>query len=140
MASARAQLAEQIVAGGAPDHWAIYPYPTSLRPFEDPTKTVAIVIEQANVTAGPTSPDAAGIPVQLELWAWVVVDGTRGLAPALLEDLLDEQLELMIGVLSPLPAHVWDGAAERTQYDDGKPAYRFTIRAAGAITPKENPS
>lgn len=137
--SARSQLAD-LIAAGAPDTWAIHRAPRSLAPFDDPAKPAAILIEQANITAATTSPTAAGIPVDLELWVWAMVDSSRGDDADALEDALEDVLEGMVAILAELPEHVWDGAAERTNYDEQKPAYRFTIRAAGAITPKENPS
>lgn len=136
--SARSDLAELITAG-APDTWEIYPYPLQLGTFEDATKPVAVVIEQRTMTAGRTSPDENGIPVDVELTVWVIVDATRGDNRAQVEDQLDDAAEQMIRILEAIPEQNWDGTATRNQYDAQKPAYDFTIRAAGAITQEEQP-
>jgi hypothetical protein len=134
--SARSDLAGLIEAV-KPATWTVYPYPANLGPFEDSSHPVAIVIEQRTILSGATSPDDNGIPVGIDLIAWVVVDGTRGDSLADTEDLLEQAAEQMIRILEPLPTHVWDGTAARDQYDPQKPAYQFPIRAAGALTPEE---
>lgn len=134
--SARSDLADLIQAS-APDTWEIYPYPLQLGTFEDASKPVAIVIEQRNIGASQFSPDGVEIPVAVELAVWVVVDATRGDSRADVEDLLEDAAEQLIRILLKLPDDSWDGTAERTGYDAQKPAYQFTIRAAGAITEEE---
>jgi hypothetical protein len=134
--SARSDLGG-LIAANAPDTWDVIPYPTRLATFEDPAKTVAVVIEQRGVSSGNTSPDDNGIPVAVTLAVWVVVDGARGDGADAIEDDLEAAAEAMIRILEPLPEHVWDGEATRDAYDQQKPAYLFTIRAAGALTPEE---
>lgn len=137
--SVRSDLAELITAG-APDTWEIYPYPLQLSTFEDAEKPVAIVIEQRMMTAGRTSPDDEnGIPVDVELTVWVIVDATRGDNREQVEDLLEAAAEQMIRILEAIPEQSWDGTATRNQYDPQKPAYDFTIRAVGALTQEEQP-
>ena len=132
--SARASLRDFITAS-APDTWEIYGYPTQLGPFEDASKPVAVVIEQRTMTAGRNSPDDEnGIPVDVELTVWVIVDATRGDNRDQVEDQLEDAAEQMIRILEAIPDQWWDGTATRNQYDPQKPAYDFTIRAAGAIT------
>lgn len=127
-----------LIAGHAPDTWEIYPYPLQLQPFEDAAKSVAIVIEQRTLTAGRNSPDAEnGIPVDVELTVWVVVDATRGDDREQVEDDLEAAAEQMIRILELLPDQSWDGTATRNQYDPQKPAYDFTIRHPGALTQEE---
>lgn len=134
--SARSDLAG-LIAAVAPDTWDVIPFPKRLRTFEDPDKPVAVVVEQRTVAAGQFSPDGVSIPVQVELAVWVIVDATRGDEEWLVEDRLEEAVEEMIRILTPMPEHVWDGTAARDEYDPQKPAYQFTIRAAGALTPEE---
>lgn len=137
--SVRSDLADLITAD-APDTWEIYPYPLQLGTFEDAEKPVAIVIEQRTMTAGRTSPDDEnGIPVDVELTVWVIVDATRGDKREQVEDLLEDAAEQMIRILEAMPEQSWDGTATRNQYDPQKPAYDFTIRAAGALTQEEQP-
>lgn len=134
--NARKALAE-LIRPHAPETWAIYDYPANLAPFDDPAKPIALVIEQRAIEAGQTSPDENGIPVRVELYAWVVVDGSRGVDRGGLEDTLEGALEDLLDVLSTLPQHVWDGRAERANFDPQKPAYRVTITGPGTLTPKE---
>lgn len=134
--SARSQL-RTLIAENAPDTWDIHPAPVSLRPLDDPATPVAIVIEQRAITAGAFSPDMNGLALAVELLVWVVVDGSLGDDADDVEDRLEAAAEQMIRILEPLPNHVWDGAASRDAYDDQKPAYMFTIRAAGALTTEE---
>lgn len=137
--SVRSELRD-LIAADAPASWEIYPYPLQLGPFEDAAKPVAIVIEQHTLTAGRTSPDTVnGIPVDVELTIWVVVDATRGDDREQVEDELEAAAEQMIRILEALPDQSWDGTANRNQYDAQKPAYDFTIRAAGALTQEEQP-
>lgn len=131
--SARSDLAG-LIAAQAPDTWQIYPYPATLRTFDDPAKTVAIVVEQRTVTAGTFSPTDLLTPVQVELVVWVVVDGSRGEDPGNLEDRLEEAVERMIRILEPLPEHAWTGGAARDDYDPQKPCYGFTLRFGGNLT------
>ncbi|WP_345751381.1 hypothetical protein [Microbacterium rhizophilus] len=131
--SARNDLAA-LIAIDAPESWAIYPYPVNLGPFEDPAKSVALVVEQTSIASGVTSSDGERIPVEAELHAWIVVDGSRGDQPDVLEARLEEALEHMIRALNVLPDHVWDGRAERAKFDQSKPAYRVTVKAPGHIT------
>ena len=134
--SARSDLKDLITAS-APAGWEIYGYPTQLGPFEDASKPVAVVIEQRTMTAGRNSPDDEnGIPVDIELTVWVIVDATRGDSRDEVEDELEDAAEQMIRILEAIPDQWWDGVATRNQYDTQKPAYDFTIRAAGAITPE----
>ncbi|MFB4348477.1 hypothetical protein [Microbacterium sp. CR_7] len=134
--SARASLRDFITAS-APEAWEIYGYPTQLGPFEDASKPVAIVIEQRTMTAGRTSPDENGIPIDIELTVWVIVDATRGDNREQVENQLEDAAEQMILILEAIPDQWWDGVATRNQYDPQKPAYDFTIRAAGALTQEE---
>lgn len=134
--TARSQLRD-LIQDKAPDTWELYPHPVNLAPLDDPAKPVAIVIEQRSVTAGAFSPDGNGITLAVELSAWVIVDGSLGDDLDVVEDRLEEAVETMIRILEPLPGHVWDGTANRDTYDDQKPAYTFTIRAAGALTTEE---
>ncbi len=131
--TARSDLAA-LIRQAAPDAWELYPYPASLLPFDDVAKPVAVVIEQRSISSGLASPDANGIPVGVELLIWVVVDGARGDDAGDIEDDLELAAETMIRILEPFPEHVWNGTANRDSYDSQKPAYTFTIRAAGAIT------
>jgi hypothetical protein len=123
-----------LIAAAAPDTWEIYGYPTQLTPLDDATKPIAIVIEQRSITAGTFSPDGDSIPVAVEIAVWIVIDASTGRDRDELEDELEAAAEQMIRILLPMPNDVWDGAAERTSYDAQKPAYQFTIRAAGALT------
>lgn len=134
--SARSDLAG-LIAANAPDTWDVISYPTRLGPLDDPSKPVAIVVEQRGIATGNTSPDDNGIPVSATLAVWVVVDGSRGDNPDVTEDELEAAAEEMIRILQPLPEHVWDGDSTRDAYDNQKPAYLFTIRADGALTPEE---
>lgn len=136
--SARSQL-QELIEASAPETWEVHAHPLSLPPLDDPTKPVAVVIEQRAITAGAFSPDANGIATRLELLIWVAVDATTGGDLGDVEDLLEAAAEAMILILEPMPDHVWDGTATRDKYDDQKPAYQFTIRAAGALTPEETP-
>ncbi|QMU97981.1 hypothetical protein FVO59_12795 [Microbacterium esteraromaticum] len=128
-----------LIAAGAPDGWEIFGYPAQLNTLDDPTKPVAIVIEQRTITAARTSPDANGIPVDVELTVWVIVDATLGETREEVEDRLELAAEHMIQILEQLDAQTWDGTAGRNQYDPQKPAYDFTIRAQGALIPEETP-
>lgn len=132
--SARSDL-HDLIKPAAPVSWEIYPYPLKLAPLEDAAKPVAVVIEQRTIAAGQFSPDAAGIPVVSDLAVWVVVDASRGEDLADVEDLLEESALELIRILQELPEDNWDGTAERTSYDPQKPAYQFTISAAGTIEP-----
>lgn len=134
--SARSDLRD-LIAADAPEDWEIIPYPTQLNTLDDPRKKVAIVIEQRTITSGRTSPDADGIPIEVELVVWVIVDATRGDDRDGVEDRLEAAAEQMIRILEQLPDHVWDGSTTRNQYDPQKPAYDFTIRAHGALIPEE---
>lgn len=134
--SARSELADLIKAT-APDTWDVIAYPTRLTTFDDASKPVAVVVEQRAIASGNTSPDENGIPVAVTLAVWVVVDGARGDNPDVIEDDLEAAAERMIRILEPLPEHVWDGETTRDAYDNQKPAYLFTIRADGALTPEE---
>ena len=134
--SARSDLGALIEAG-APDTWVVIPYPTRLTTFDDPTKPVAVVVEQRAFASGNTSPDDNGIPISVTLSVWVVVDGARGDNSDVIEDELEAAAQQMIRILQPLPEHVWDGEGTRDAYDNQKPAYLFTIRADGALTPEE---
>jgi hypothetical protein len=131
--SGRSQLAD-LIAASAPETWEIIPHPTRLRPFDNPAKPVAIVVEQRAIQSGKWSPDGVSIPVETAFAVWVIVDGARGADAGPTEDDLEAAAETMIRILEPLAAEVWDGTAERGSYDDQKPAYQFTIRAAGALT------
>lgn len=134
--SARSALAA-LIRDAAPDTWDVIGYPTRLRTFDDPNKPVAVVVEQRGLATGSTSPDDNGIPISTTLAVWVVVDGSRGDNPDVVEDELEAATEQMIRILEPLPEHVWDGEATRDAYDNQKPAYLFTIRADGALTSEE---
>lgn len=134
--SARTQLADAIRAE-APETWTVYGFPTRLRTFDDPAKPVAIVVEQRGLEADRFSSDGARIPVVVSLAVWVVVDGSRGGNSDDVEDLLEGSAESMIRILEPLADPVWDGTAERTSYDEQKPAYQFTLRVSGHITQEE---
>ena len=136
--TARSQL-KDLIEAAAPDDWDVYGHPLNLPPLDDPAKPVAIVVEQRAINAGAFSPDSNGIPTSVELRVWVVVDGTLGDDLGDVEDTLEAATETMLRILEPLPEHVWDGAANRDSYDEQKPAYTFTIRAAGALTPEETP-
>lgn len=133
--SARSDLRDLIATDPAASSWEIYPYPVKLAPFEDATKPVAVVIEQRNIVAGTFSPDDSGIPVASDIALWVVVDATRGDSAEHVEDQLEDAALDVIRILQRLPEDNWDGTAERTSYDPQKPAYQFTITAAGKITP-----
>lgn len=129
-----------LIAADAPADWDIIGYPTQLAPLDNPHKPVAINIEQRSITTGRTSPDEAGnIPVLVELTVWVIVDATRGADRDEVEDRLEAAAEQMIRILEKVPDQWWDGSATRNQFDPQKPAYDFTIRAAGALTPEETP-
>lgn len=129
-----------LIAADAPAEWDIIAYPMQLPPLDDPAKPVAIIIEQRTLTAGRTSPDEVnGIPVDVELTVWVIVDATHGDTREQVEDLLEDAAEQMIRILEAIPEQSWDGTATRNQYDPQKPAYDFTIRAAGALTQEEQP-
>ncbi|OJU42020.1 MAG: hypothetical protein BGN97_04500 [Microbacterium sp. 69-10] len=129
-----------LIAASAPDTWDIIAYPTQLSPLDNPAKPVAIVIEQDTIASGDTSPDDEhGIPVTVTLNVWVIVDATLGSDREQVEDDLEAAAERMIRILEQLPDQWWDGTANRNQYDPQKPAYDFTIRAAGALTPEETP-
>lgn len=129
-----------LIAASAPDTWDIIAYPTQLNQLDDPSKPVAIIIEQRTIAAGRTSPDDVhGIPVDVELTVWVIVDASLGGDRDQVEDDLEVAAEQMIRILEQLPDQVWDGTATRNQYDPQKPAYDFTIRATGALTPEETP-
>ena len=130
--NARKALAEKI-RPDLPAAYRVIDYPDALRMLDHRTPA-AIVIEGTSIATGDTSPDGARIPIVWTLSLWVVVDGSRGDLPADTEDRLDEALEATIRALVKLPAHLWDGTAERTQYDTQKPAYRLTITAHGHIT------
>jgi len=130
--TARSSLAE-LITKDVPDEWLVLPYPDALRTFEA-SQPVAVVIESTNVAVGETSPDGDSIPLVWTLTVWIVVDGSRGDTVDVIEDRLDDALETVIRCLSALPAHVWDGTADRTAYDTQKPAYRLTITAHGTIT------
>lgn len=134
--SARTDLRD-LIAAAAPAEWDVIPYPTQLDPLDDAAKPVAIVIEQITIASARTSPDDAGIPVDVELHVWVVVDATRGDDRGEVEDRLEAAAEQMIRILEQLDEQVWDGTANRNQYDPQKPAYDFTIRAHGALIPEE---
>lgn len=123
-----------LIADTAPDDWEIYGYPTQLGPLDNPAKPIAVIIEQRTITAGRTSPDETGIPVDVELTVWVLTDATLGDDRDAVEDRLELAAETMIRILEQLPEQVWDGTATRNQYDPQKPAYDFTIRANGALT------
>lgn len=131
--SARSDLAG-LIREHMPDSWQLHDHPIGLLPFDDAGKPVAVVIEQRSITAGTTPPAGDQLRVGVELALWVVVDGSRGADSGDLEDQLEAAAEQMIAILEPLPEHVWDGAAVRDAYDAQKPAYQFTIRAAGALT------
>lgn len=134
--TARQQLAD-LIAASAPETWEIIPHPTRLRPFDNPAKPVAIVVEQRGIQSGKWSPDGVSIPTEVALAVWVIVDGARGADAGPTEDNLEAAAESMIRILEPLSDEVWDGLAERDMYDDQKPAYQFTIRAGGALTTEE---
>lgn len=134
--SARSDLRD-LIAASAPEGWDIIPYPTQLDPLDNADKPVAIVIEQRTLTAARTSPDENGIPVDIELTVWVIVDATRGNDRPEVEDRLELAAEQMIRILEQLNEQSWDGTATRNQYDPQKPAYDFTIRAHGALIPEE---
>jgi hypothetical protein len=124
-----------LIQESAPTDWEIYGYPTQLGPLDDPTKPIAVIIEQRTITAGRTSPDDEnGIPVDVDLTVWVLTDATLGDDREAIEDRLEAATEHMIRILEQLPEQVWDGTATRNQYDQQKPAYDFTIRAHGALT------
>lgn len=137
--SARSDLAG-LIAAVAPLTWTVHPAPVKLTPLDDADKPVAVVVEQRAMVSGTTSPDQNGIPVQVELTVWVIVDGARGEDLATIEDQLEDAAEEMIRILEPMPNHVWDGTATRDFYDEQKPAYQFTIRASGAITGEDDES
>ena len=128
-----------LIAANAPDGWEIIGHPAQLNALDDPTKPVAIVIEQRTITAGRTSPDVNGIPVDVDLTVWVVVDASLGDDREQVEDRLELAAEQMIRILEQLDEQTWAGAAGRNQYDPQKPAYDFTIRAQGALIPEETP-
>lgn len=135
--TARAAL-KQAIAPHAPATWEIYDYPTRLRTFDDPAKPVAIVIEQRGLKLGRFSADENGTPIDVELMVWVVVDAARGDDLDVIENDLEAAAEHMLRILEDLglPDHVWDGTANREDYDDQKPAYQIPITAAGALTPE----
>lgn len=135
---ARTDLAA-LISAAAPAGWDVIPYPTQLQPLDNPDKPVAVVIEQRAITAGRTSPDPNGTPVAVELTVWVIVDASRGDDRADVEDRLEEAAEALVLIFEELPDDMWDGTATRNQYDPQKPAYDFTIRAAGALTQEETP-
>lgn len=136
--SARTALRD-LIAADAPADWDIIAHPKKLGPLDDHRKPVAIVIEQRTLTAGRTSPDENGIPVDVELVVWVIVDATRGDDADEVEDRLEAAAEQMIRILEALPEHNWDGTTTRNQYDPQKPAYDFIIRAQGALITEETP-
>ena len=138
--SARSEL-KALIEPLAPAGWEIFDYPVGLRGFDDPQKSVAIVIEQRTIAASRLSPDPNRIPVDVGLTVWVVVDAGRGKQLRDVEDDLEAALEQLLRILegAGLPEHVWDGTATRDSYDDQKPAYQITISATGAITPEETP-
>lgn len=133
---ARHDLRDLIVAS-APADWDVIGYPKQLAQLDNPAKPVAIVLEQRTITAGRTSPDADGIPVEVELTVWVIVDAALGEDRDAVEDRLEAAAEGMIRILEQLDEQIWDGTATRNQYDPQKPAYDFTIRAPGALIPEE---
>lgn len=137
--TARSELAG-LITTGAPSTWEVVDHPVkgaALTSLQDAATPVAIVIEQRSIAAGQFSPDGQVIPVAIGLAVWVVVDGSRGDTVAVVEDLLEQAVETMIRILSPLPDHVWDGTAERGTYNDQQPAYSFNLSVAGAITESE---
>lgn len=131
--SVRSELADKIRLE-APEHWEVIDVGKRLTSFTDSSKTVAIVVEQRGIATQRFSSDGERIPVEVTLAVWVVVDGSRGQGPADVEDLLEESVEQMIRILEVLAESVWDGTAERTGYDEQKPAYQFTVTFAGHIT------
>lgn len=137
--SVRSELAAAITADESkPPRWEIFDRPRRLPPFTDPSWDVAIVIEQRGLMASRFSSDGVEIPVEISVSVWVVVDGSRGDDDGTIEDRLEEAAEAMIRILEPLAAPVWDGTAERTSYDEQKPAYQFPLRVIGKIV--ENPA
>lgn len=134
--SARSDLASLIEAS-APDTWEIVPVGQRLRAFTDSGKPVSIVVEQRGLESDRFSSDGERIPVVVTLAVWVVVDGARGASANDTEDLLEAATEDMIRIFEPLTLHVWDGTAERTAYDEQKPAYQFSLKVAGHITQEE---
>lgn len=134
--SARTQTADAIKAE-APATWDVRSAPTRLRAFTDPAKPVAIVVEQRDISADRFSSDGERIPVIVTLAVWVIVDAARGDSSDAVEDDLEAAAETMIRILEPLAGPVWDGTAERTGYDEQKPAYQFTLKVAGYITQTE---
>lgn len=131
--SVRSILADSIRAD-APDSWDVLDVGQRLRSFTDSTKNVAVVVEQRGIATQRFSSDGERIPVEVTLAVWVVVDASRGQDTGDVEDLLEEAAEQMIRILEPLESSVWDGTAERTAYDEQKPAYQFTVTFAGHIT------
>lgn len=134
--SARQQLAD-LIRQNAPETWEVFGHPAKgaeLTNFQFAAKPVAIVVEQRSIQAGQFSDDGVTVGVGVILGVWVVVDGARGGTPADVEDTLEIAVEEMVKLLAPFPDHVWDGVAERNSYDEQKPAYLFTITAAGDLT------
>lgn len=131
--SARSDLYD-LIAPAAPVSWEILPYPTRLRTFDDPAHDIGVIIEQRTIQTGDYSDDPNSLPVVVELALYVIADGSRGDDLNTIEDRLEAATEQMVRILAQLPDHVWDGQAVRDTYDDQKPCYTFTIRAAGALT------
>lgn len=129
-------MAEKI-AVDAPADWEIHHVGVRLRSFSDPEKLVAIVVEQRGLVASRFSSDGVEIPVEVNLSVWVIVDAARGDSSEVVEDRLEEAAETMIRILDPLTDSAWDGVADRTAYDEQKPAYQFNLRFAGTITQEE---
>jgi len=134
--STRSEVADKIRAE-APDEWDVHDVPLRLRSFTDATKLVAIVVEQRGLVASPFSSDGVEIPVEVNLSVWVIVDASRGEGADVIEDRLEDAAEQLIRIFEPLAESVWDGTAERTSYDEQKPAYQFPLRFTGTITQEE---
>lgn len=134
--STRSEVADKIRLE-APEGWEIHHVGLRLRGFTDPEKLVAIVVEQRGIAAARFSSDGVEIPVDVTLAVWVIVDAARGDSAEVIEDRLEEAAEELIRIFEPLGEAVWDGTAERTSYDEQKPAYQFTLRFTGTITQEE---
>jgi hypothetical protein len=120
----RPEVAAALVAALG-DTWFVLPAPNDVAKL-DGSYTAGLLVHRTNIAPGPTVGEQTHTLAVLVFVPQTTPDGSA-------EDALDGAADALIEALTPLDWLIWTGA-ERINYQDTYPAYRFTVTVQTTIT------